>query len=192
MFCYDFIEIMRTNRFSLCLLALSAIKTGAKQGNAADQYRLGWNYRTGNDVGPDEEVAMKWFHKAADQNHLKSQVTLGYIYLEGNGVAQNSKAAFKWFQKAAAQNSPQGEFLLGKMHLNGSGTEPDVKEAMRWFHKAGRKGNRIHEEGREVKWNVVEAYKFYILAERGDAIKRLAKSMTPAQISEAVKYAVDF
>ncbi len=163
--------------------ALRVFRQLADQGDSAAQYILGLMYSKGQGVVQDYAEAARWYHKAADQGKADAQAKLGAMYDNGKGVAQDYGEALRWYRKAAdqgnaiAQNSlgsmyeDQGTALaqvnLGLMYHVGKGVPQDYVRAHMWYNLAEARGQKIARENRN----------------------RLAKQMTPAQISEAQRLA---
>ena len=186
--------------------ALAELLPAAAQGHAEGQYQLGVMYYFGYGVKEDDAEAIKWFRKAADQGHAMAQNHLGDMYYYGYGIAEDNAEAMKWFHKAAAQGYAAAQFSLGAMYSDGYGeAKKDVDEAMKWFRRAADQGytkaqyilGYMYENGAEVPKDLVEAHRWYTLAEaRGENIagyKRaeLAEKMTDAQLAEAKRKARD-
>ena len=60
-------------------------------------------YWESNVVPQDDQLAVKWFRKAAEQGYASAQGALGYINAEGKGVPKDYVLAHKWFNLATAQ-----------------------------------------------------------------------------------------
>ena len=94
------------------------------------------------------------------------------MYNYGQGVPQDYAEAAKWYRKAAEQGRANAQNNLGVMYERGQGVPLDYAQAHMWFDLA--------------------ASKFPPGAKRDRAVKnhdKIAKIMTPAQISEAHKLA---
>lgn len=186
--------------------AIKWFRKAADQGHAMAQNHLGDMYYYGYGIAEDNAEAMKWFHKAAAQGYAEALFNLGVMYAKGYGVAKDDAEAMKWFHKAAAQGYAAAQFSLGAMYSDGYGeAKKDVAEAMKWFRRAADQGytkaqyilGYMYENGAEVPKDLVEAHRWYTLAEaRGENIagyKRaeLAEKMTDAQLAEAKRKARD-
>ena len=78
-------------------------RKSAEQGHADAQHSLGWMYRRGEGIAPDDKKAVSWFRKAAEQGHAGAQNNLGWMYENGKGVEQSDEQAYRWYGKAAIQ-----------------------------------------------------------------------------------------
>jgi TPR repeat protein len=74
----------------------------AEDGSAEAQFRLGTLHSLGQGMPVDQEVAARWFERAAKQGHHQAAVTLANMYLSGLGVPRDESAALAWFERAAA------------------------------------------------------------------------------------------
>jgi hypothetical protein len=104
---------------------------------------LGRCYANGEGVAQDYEVAVQWYHKAAEQGEAKAQNDLGVRYESGTGVAQNCVEAVKWYRKAAEQGEAKAQCNLGECYLLGHGVQQDYAEAVKWYRKAAESGDKI-------------------------------------------------
>ena len=171
----------------------------AEQGEATAQNNLGVCYLSGTGVLADQAEAVKWFRKAADQGDAKAQLNLGACYLTGAGVAKDATVAAQWFRKAAELGDAKAQFNLGVCYRKGEGIGADMTKAALWFRKASEQGlasaqynmAMCYVAGAGVPEDFAEAYKWFNLAglagneQAAAAREELAKTMTPAQITEA-------
>ena len=77
----------------------------AKAGDAAAQYKLGYDYYLGKGVALDYVQAAIWWRKSADQGFPQAQNNLGVLYNAGKGVPQSYTEAYFWENLAAARAS---------------------------------------------------------------------------------------
>lgn len=64
-------------------------------------YNIALMFANGDGVPKNDNMAAKWFRKAADEGHPPAQFALGEMYIKGVGVNQNSHQGIDWIQKAA-------------------------------------------------------------------------------------------
>jgi TPR repeat protein len=147
--------------------AVKLYRKAAEQGNASAQFNLGNMYSNGEGVTPDDTEAVKWYRKAADQGHASAQLNLGNMYDNGEGVMLDDTKAVKWYRKAAEQGHAKAQFNLGIMYAIGEGVPQDHVTAHMWYNLGGSSGNKLGAENRD----------------------ELAKTMTPADVSEAQRRA---
>ena len=98
------------------------------------------------------------------------------MYDTGQGVAQDYSQAVAGYLKAADQGYAAAQFNLGVMYDTGEGVPEDDVEAHKWHNLAA---SRV----------TGDAQAEYGYAEARDA---LAEQMTPAQLAEAQKRAVEW
>ncbi len=84
----------------------------AEQGDAEDQFTLGFRYDEGEGVPEDRQEAAKWWRKAAEQGHDMAQFSLGVSCEIGEGVSQDKTEAVKWLGLAAEQGHADAQFTL--------------------------------------------------------------------------------
>src|SRR3989338_2364289 len=149
--------------------AMSELLPLAKKGNARAQYNLGFMYELGKGIPQDYQEAVMWYRKAAEQGHADAQFNLGLMYAQGHGVIQDYPEAVMWYRRAAEQGNTSAQYNLGTMYVNGQGTSKDYVRAHMWVNLAASKGDNLAQEARDV----------------------IAKSMSPAQISDAQLLARD-
>lgn len=150
--------------------ALNGYLLLAEEGFALAQFQLGVMYFKGQGVDQDFTQAQTWFTKAAEQGNTEAQINLGFIFDQGLGVVQNHKKAFFWYRKAGEQGDANAQFNLGLMCEEGQGVVQDFIEAHKWYNLAGSNGHESATSNRE----------------------NLEKRMTPTQIAEAQKRAIEW
>jgi tetratricopeptide (TPR) repeat protein len=116
-------------------------RMGAENGEATEQYNLGFMYSTGQVVIQDYSQAIIWYRKAAAQGNAMGENGLGFLYSNGHGVPQDFAEALRWYRKAAEQNNSKAEYNIGTAYLYGRGIQQDRDEAYRWYRKAADDGN---------------------------------------------------
>ena len=87
----------------------------------------------------------------------------GWEYFQAKDYAE----AVKLYRKAAEQGNASAQFILGNMYSNGEGVPQDYVTAYMWYDLAGSTGNKLGVEYRD----------------------KIAKRMTPADVSEAQRRA---
>ena len=156
------------------LPALAEIKIAAEGGNPRAQYELGKTYEQHGDY----ESAGKWYALAAQKDLVEAEYAYAGILM-----------------------------VSGQSHENGKtiSRNPDLAAAVQWYTKAALKGSRpamvrlahSYEEGLGVKQDLVEAYKWYTVAEKLEDksvepnLQKLILAMTSAEIIKAQKMADD-
>ena len=126
---------------------LAKIKAAAEQGDASAQDKLGDAYRSRFD-SVNAEV---WYRKAAAQGVAHSQCEVGRILMwratepttrqEARTAAADE--AIQWFVKAAHQGDRQACLELGRQYRDGKFIKQDRVEAYKWFALAARREKLI-------------------------------------------------
>ncbi len=111
-----------------------------------------------------------WYRKSAETGHVKAQYEVGRVLYDGEGVGQNHDEATKWFAKAAAQGNASAQRDLGVAYAYGNGVPRDLVEGMKWATLAANQNETLNGECRD----------------------EIAKMMTPEQIAEAEKQAMEW
>jgi Sel1 repeat len=152
---------------------LAEIKVAADAGNPVAQDKLAVAYLSRMDTA-DAEI---WYRKAAEQGYAHSQGQLGHILLMRSQTSFNLKStdraamqdeALKWIVPAANQGDHQGQADLASLYLNGKLLKQDLVEAYKWGELASR-GSMID-----------------VAAIQGGSIRNAAiLKMSAAQIAEA-------
>ena len=122
---------------------LRPTRRAAEQGDAGNQYWLGYMYANGLGVAPDDAEAVAWFRRAAEQGHADAQLKLAGMFAKGRGVPRSDATALAWLHREAEQGPAESKFLVGLMYSTGrrvgiDGWEAprDDVEAATWYHRA--------------------------------------------------------
>lgn len=111
----------------------------AEAGDADSQVHLGWRFREGDGVTPDDRASVRWYRKAAEQGHPGGLDSLGWMYQEGRGVRQDDRRALNLYAQAARQKHRQAMWNMGRLIESGRGvTEKDPVEGLAWIELAAR------------------------------------------------------
>ena len=95
----------------------------------------------------DFSSAAKWYLLAAEHGIATAQCNLGLLLLSGrpaiaNGIAPlpaDSTNAIKWLQRAANQDNGRAQAELGHCYRDGKVVKRDWAEAYKWYSLAARK-----------------------------------------------------
>ena len=120
---------------------VAQLQTKGAAGDASAQLALGRAYQDGNGVPQNDELAAKWYRKAADQGNAQAQNNLGTMYRSGSGVERNKEEAVNWYRKAAKQGYASATFNLATAYYNGDGVPSDMFRAYDWFLLAEEAGS---------------------------------------------------
>ena len=110
----------------------------------------------------------------AEQGYAAALNNLGIMYAGGRGVPQDDAEAVHWYRLAADQGVGIAQYNLGSMYAAGRGVPLDYVLAHMWFNLAA---SRLTGDRRETG------------VENRD---RAARQMTPAQIADAQRLALEW
>jgi len=143
----------------------------------------------------------RWKNEAS-RGDAKAQFWLGVAYEGGKGIEQNFAEAFRWLAESAKQGNADAENLLGQMYENAEGVPRDYRQAAKWYRAAcehrpdyggaGQGCNNLgllYLDGRGVKRNGVEAYKYFRLSNSEVNLDAVRSSLTSDEIAEAERRA---
>lgn len=110
----------------------------AEQGDPDSQYQVGWMYENGEGTAEEnEELAERWYFKAAEQDHAGGQFALSTLYDE----KEDKKTSFEWCLKAATQGHISAMYNTGYNYKRGYGVEKNINVAFEYYSKAAKKGD---------------------------------------------------
>ena len=170
----------------------------AEIGDPVAQRQLGTLYQRGAGVVPSDELALRWYRKAAAQGDAVALYNLGVMYDAGHGVEQDHAAAAHWYRQAADKGDAKAIYNLGLLHEYGLGMAQDYGEAMRLYRQAAELGEPwaqfalalLYDKGLGVERDPVRAYMWFDIV--GEAHEHalhnrdsVAEELTAAQIEEA-------
>ena len=118
----------------------------------------------------DYATALREFRVLAEQGHVNAQFNLGIMYAYSQGVPQDYAEAVMWYRMAAEQGNANAQNNLGVMYHMAWGVPQDYVQAHMWYNHAGAQGGLQAAKNRDL----------------------VAKLMTPAQIAEAQRRAVEW
>ena len=120
-----------------------------KRGSGDAAYYLGVLYTEGRAVRYDEEIALSFFHRAANKNNFLAAVELAAM-LENNPNVKNLGSPEKWYevaskslpnlQKLADDGDPFHQSILGFLYGFGKGVEQNHEKYIYWQKKAADQG----------------------------------------------------
>ena len=134
----------------------------AQQGDADSQMWLGSAYEQGWFGKTNFPAALQWFLKSAEQGNPDAQNSLGQMYEDGEGLEQNYILAAKWYRKAADHvpnlgGAGQGRNNLGLLYLKGLGVPKNYVQAYMWFKLANTETNLAYAKAQMTPAQVLEA-----------------------------------
>jgi len=139
-----------------------ALLAKAQRGDTGSQFWLGTGYEQGWFGKTDFQEALKWFRRAAAHDNADAQNSLGQMYEHGEGVEQNHILAAKWYRKAADHvpnlgGAGQGRNNLGLLYLEGLGVPKNYVQAYMWFKLANTETNLAYAKAQMTPAQVLEA-----------------------------------
>ncbi len=115
----------------------------------------------------DYASALSEWRPLAERGDAHAQNNLGVMYQEGDGVPQNHAEAVRWYRMAAEQGHADAQANLGLNYEAGDGVPTDFITAHTSYNISAANGHTRSGEQRDS----------------------LAKTMTPADVSEAQRRA---
>ncbi len=108
-----------------------------------------------------------------------AQFNLGMLYEQGKGVKKNNQKAAQWHLRAAKAGLADAQFALGYLMEKGTAHNaivdtPDYVDAVHWYSRAANQGfgpaqqnlGQLYMKGQGTTQNLVQAYKWFVLAGR--------------------------
>jgi TPR repeat protein len=126
------------------------------------------------------------WNRLAQAGDAESQNALGYIYQHGLGVLRDYPRAVQLYTSAAEQGIANAANNLGFMYTQGQGVPRDYVRAYSWYSLAAIQGEVASIRNRNILARAM-SYKDLQAANKIsiEAIARIAKRMTPEQITAA-------
>jgi len=115
----------------------------AKKGNSEACYKMGHNYRTGdNGFVQNKELAVVWYKKAALQGNIRAMFNLGVCYSNGiDGPITDWNIAAMYFKMAADHGCGRSAYAYGSILLKDNGPlEKNVPRAVSYLKMAADRG----------------------------------------------------
>lgn len=164
-------------------LAFSWFLKAANQGHSKAQNHVAAMYEKGIGVGNDYEKAAHWYVQAAERGYALAQRNLGNLYYRGLGVAQDDKLALKWLRRSASSGNASANYDVGVIYYQGLSAKLDYEMAHWHFKKAAAKKHAgafftlgaMYAKGRGVEKDLIEACKWWYLADKGGIAKAKEK-----------------
>lgn len=160
--------------------ALDLLLPLSERGVAKAQYELARAYES-SDYADRQELAFKWYERAAEGGSVHAQSVLAQIYQHGDGGPRDYYRAIQWFKAAALQGDEYAMYSVACMYENGDvdyGEDPDYQKAFEWRLKAAENGfgcaqlelAEMYYQGDFVVQSFKEAVKWYDTALMNDYI----------------------
>ena len=117
----------------------------------------------------DYKLVVKVVNPLAIEGEAWAQRGLADAYILGQGVVQDYAEAAKWYRFAAQQGDESAQLNLGNLYSKGQGVVQDYVKAHSWYQLSTVNGFTGAVKNRDI----------------------VAKQMTPQQIGDAQKLALD-
>ncbi|MDR1208628.1 MAG: sel1 repeat family protein [Holosporales bacterium] len=119
---------------------IQALQRGAKQGNAADAYKLGKIYYGRNDI----DEAVKMWTLASENKHPKAPYRLALMYEKGDKVSVDFAKSEKFYRIGAANGHAECAYITSKLLEIASSTKPgSEEEAFTLKKEAANRGHPV-------------------------------------------------
>ena len=116
-------------------------------GDPSAQFVVGKIFDYGNGgVEQNQEVAVRWYRRAAEQGYPGAQFNMGNCCQLGEGVEMNKEEAVYWYRLASLQGDADSQYMLGLCYASGDGVAKNARKAIEWFKKASRQGHRLAQD----------------------------------------------
>ena len=154
--------------------AAALFEQAANDGNPDAQYKLGSMHHDGEGLPRNHEQAVYWYTKAAKRGNTTAQYWLCIMHREGMGVPRSYSEALYWCKRAANNGHAEAQFAVGQFYFDGLGNGFVTRHirAYIWFRRAS-----LHDDPDPDAEIMIE---------------RLQQDMTPLQIVEAERRALDW
>ena len=107
---------------------LDRTRLRAHLGGSDSQLTLAYRYSTGNGVEKNEELAFRWYLRAAEQGHPEAQLVVGNRYMMGLGVKRDPAQGLEWFRKSAEQGNVEATETIEALHRSGAIAPADPQQ----------------------------------------------------------------
>ena len=119
----------------------------ANGGDPSAQFVVGKIFDYGNGgVEQNQEVAVRWYRRAAEQGYPGAQFNMGNCCQLGEGVAMNKEEAVYWYRQASLQGDADSQYMLGLCYASGEGVTKNARKAIEWFKESSRQGHRLAQD----------------------------------------------
>jgi TPR repeat protein len=105
-------------------------------------HNLGWMYRSGVGVEPDQELALTWYKRAAAVDIAAAMYEVGVAHIRGRGTQRDPDTGLRWLRAASQERHRAAMSYLGNLLLFGNeGVKIDVDEGRQWLELAAEMGD---------------------------------------------------
>lgn len=163
----------------------------AERGDRIAQYQLASSYRYGTSGMPRDPVkAALWMRRSAEAGNADAQFALGQMLLAGGaGAPPAPETALEWFRKAAATHLGSRLWLADQFYRGAPPLNQRDTDAARVLYLAAAGQSKLARQRlgqlAEANGGAGEALKWYLLANSGDDVARLEKTLQRPEIERA-------
>lgn len=118
------------SRIAELMEAIDTLRSGAEQGHADAQYRLGVMTWLGRAVMRNEAQGRAWIEAAAEQGHEPARERLHYL-----------DTVLPALKQQANLGEPEAQFELARQFMLDEVLPQDIPEAITWLKRAARQGH---------------------------------------------------
>ncbi len=105
------------------------------------QHNLAYAYRDGLGVAKSDQLAVKWWLKAAAQTNRWANYELGVMYEKGTGVAKDLQKAREFYLAAYEFKTDWSAVALTRLYRDGLGVAKNKATAIKYYEDAIMFGN---------------------------------------------------
>lgn len=149
-YCYETGKGCSVNMGNANFLYEKAYDKAMSRANAGDpsaQFVVGKIFDYGNGgVTQNQEVAVRWYRRAAEKGYPGAQFNMGNCCQLGEGVELNKGEAIYWYRQAALQGDADSQYMLGLCYASGEGVTKNARKAIEWFKESSRQGHRLAQD----------------------------------------------
>lgn len=126
-------------------MAFYCLRRSAESGYPPAMCMVGDFYCTGcyrsNAVDKDDELAVKWYEKAAAKDYPPALYKLGLCFYYGYGLPADNKTALEYFRKAAEKEYASAIYMIGDFYQKGIVVKKEEDKAIEYYKRAAELGN---------------------------------------------------
>ena len=113
---------------------------GAKLGQPASEFTVGYAHYTGDGAKRDYEEAFRWLQKASADGFADADYLIGSCLFLGQGCEANEQEAVAWLRKTAKRGSIIAMYNLAGCYEDARGVRRNARKAFEFYAKAAEQG----------------------------------------------------
>lgn len=139
-------------------VAITYLKSAARQGNIRAQYELADLYYQGKAFKKDYTKAFYWLEKAANQNmNFKNiRFIMAKMHIMGLGIDQDIETGLKYYRELAIIGDGKAQLALAKFYNQKGHKYTNREKAAYWMRKSYNSGNKYAKR----LWNNLSLWKY--------------------------------